>query len=117
MDKYLVKINWIWAKQFQEVHEFTLHDKSKLIKHVQQFAVKMSRRYSFDCSSLDKPMYPYIFSVDIIPIVNEENISAEDLGIDKFLDNEIEWTKELIENKELYIDGRYNLEVSPKNNL
>jgi len=117
MDEYLVKFKWFWgdSSRFKEEYEFSIYDRSQLRKHLEDYIIKISRRYTFDCGRIDHPLRPSLSSIKIIPIISEKYIDPSELGLDKFLENESEWTKELIETKNIYIEGGYNFEPSPKN--
>lgn len=120
MSEYLGKIYWSWGTKdhrFNEIKEVYLDDKSELNETLKQFILKMTRDYAYDCNRLNEPLNPRIGNIELIPIKKSKWIDFEDTGLQDYLDNEIEWYGQLIEEGKAYInDGsEANYEVSPKN--
>jgi len=112
---YQAKLHWVWGMEhsFSETTEFTLYNLEEIDAKVKDKLVKIARRYAMDC---DKPMRVWVTGLDVIPVYENTYYNSSDMGWNEYLDNEAEYTRELVENKNLYTEsGNYNLTISPKN--
>jgi hypothetical protein len=116
---YQVIISWGWGggivSTFGEKYRTVIYDKSELEQTVKEVLVNIARRYSFDCSRLDKPLHPYVSTIEVVPVYDNEYISPSELGLDKFLKNEVCHTERLIKTNDLYINHTVNLKFAPEN--
>lgn len=109
------EVHWQWGSEgygapLRESFTILALNDTEARGQIEKRLRRIARRYSFDCGELRHPLNPTVGGVHKKLWVSSEYVQME-LGT--FLQHEVEWTKQLIEQGKLFINGDYNIEPAP----
>jgi hypothetical protein len=113
MAEYLVKMDIWWGSGHCDTFEFHVNKISEIDKYAKRRIIEFARRYTFDCGDLGYPLNPSVGNVTVVKIEKTKYLNTDKL--EKFMNNERNWTEKLIKEKKEIVDGHYNLEIAPLN--
>lgn len=108
-----VELDWSWGTnyRFRETIRFHVDTLDRIDAEVEYAVRRITRRYTFDCSDVSRPMHPALGGLTITPVAKRRYESTERFNV--LMERERAHTERLIREGRLYVNNNYDMTPAP----